>query len=94
MINDVTSFKKTCLIMNQSSMYIHTHIYTHKNSDLMQESMKFCHMAHSMKGIETFLNYIRNKNKFKRKNSLFPFVGVKNPIKKQCLVKTIGFMGN
>ena len=33
--------------------------------------MRFCHMAHSMKRIEIILNHIRDKNKFKNRDSLF-----------------------
>ena len=40
----------------------------------MRESMRFCHVAHSMKRIEIPLNYIRDKNKFKSGDSLFPLV--------------------
>ena len=35
----------------------------------MQENMRFCHVAYSMKRIEIPLNHIRDKNKFK--NRLF-----------------------
>ena len=38
----------------------------------MQESMRFSHVAHSMKIIEKLLSYIRDKNKFKNKDTLFP----------------------
>ena len=37
----------------------------------MQESMRFYHVVHSMKKTEIPLSYIRDKNKFKSKNSLF-----------------------
>ena len=40
----------------------------------MWESMKFCHVAHSIKRIEIFLSHIKDKNKFKNKNSLFHLV--------------------
>ena len=40
----------------------------------MQERMKFCHMVHSMKRFEILLSHIKNKNKFKSRNSLFPLV--------------------
>ena len=40
----------------------------------MLESIKFYHVTHSMKRIEIFLNHIRDKNKFKNKDSLFPLV--------------------
>ena len=37
----------------------------------MQENMRFCYMAHSMKRIEMILSHIRDKNKFKNRDSLF-----------------------
>ena len=40
----------------------------------MQESIRFCNVAHSMKIIEILLSYIRNKKKFKNRDSLFPLV--------------------
>ena len=40
----------------------------------MQESMRFCHVMHSMKRIEIFLSHIKDNNKFKNKNSLFHLV--------------------
>ena len=40
----------------------------------MWESIKFCHVAHSMKKIEILQNHISDKNKFKNKDSLFPLV--------------------
>ena len=40
----------------------------------MRESMRFCHVAHSMKIIEISLNHIRDKNKFKSGDFLFPLV--------------------
>ena len=40
----------------------------------MQESMRFYHVAHSMKRIEILLSYIKDKNKFKKRDTLFPFV--------------------
>ena len=40
----------------------------------MQESMRFCHVKHSMKRIEIPLSHIRDKNKFNSKDSLFPLV--------------------
>ena len=40
----------------------------------MRENMRFCHVAHSMKRIEIFLNHVRDKNKFKNKDSLFLLV--------------------
>ena len=40
----------------------------------MRESTKFYHMAHSIERIEILLNYIRNKNKFKNRTSLFPLI--------------------
>ena len=40
----------------------------------MQESMRFCHVKHSMKRIEIPLSYIRDENKFKSKDSLFLLV--------------------
>ena len=40
----------------------------------MRENMRFCHVAHSMKRIEILLIHIRDKNKFKSEDSLFPLV--------------------
>ena len=40
----------------------------------MQKSMRFCHVAHSMKIIEMLLNHIKDKNKFKNRDTLFPLV--------------------
>ena len=40
----------------------------------MQESLRFYYVAHSMKRIEISLSYIRYKNKFKSRNSLFPLI--------------------
>ena len=37
----------------------------------MRESMRFCHVAHSMNRIEIPLSHIRDKNKFKSGDSLF-----------------------
>ena len=36
--------------------------------------MGFCHVAHSMNRIEIPLTHIRDKNKFKSRDSLFPLV--------------------
>ena len=49
-------------------------MFQYKSRDLMQESMRFCHVMHSMKRIEIFLSHIKDKNKFKNKNSLFHLV--------------------
>ena len=40
----------------------------------MQENMRFCHVAYSMKRIEIPLNHIRDKNKFKNSDPLFHLV--------------------
>ena len=40
----------------------------------MKESIRFCHVTHTMKRIEIPLNHIRDKNKFKNRNFLFPLV--------------------
>ena len=48
----------------------HRHIY--KSRDLIWKSMRFCHMEHFLKIIEILLNHIRDKNKFKNIDSLFP----------------------
>ena len=58
----------------------HRHIY--KSRHLIWKSMRFCHMEHFLKIIEILLNHIRDKNKFKNIDSLFPLV--------QCF-KTIFF---
>ena len=42
--------------------------------DPMQESMRFCHVTHSMKRIEILLGHNKDKNKFKNRDSLFPLV--------------------
>ena len=68
---------------NQSIyIYIYTHIY--KSKDLMQESMRSCHVAHFMKIIEILLSHIRDKNKFKNKDFLFLLV--------QCFKTTFCFL--
>ena len=53
--------------------YSSINIYIY-NIDLMQERMRFCHVAHSIKEIQLPLNHIRDKNKFKNGDSLFPLV--------------------
>ena len=40
----------------------------------MRKSMRSGHVAHSMKRIEIPLSHIRDKNKFKSGDSLFPLV--------------------
>ena len=43
----------------------------------MRESMRFCHVVHSLKGIERIeilLNHIRDNNKFKNNDFLFLLV--------------------
>ena len=40
----------------------------------MRKNMRFCHAAHSMKRTEMHLCHIRDKNKFKSGDSLFPLV--------------------
>ena len=55
-----------------SSIYIYIYVYISR--DLMQESMRFCHVVHSMKRIEIPLSHIRDKNKFKSRDSLFHLV--------------------
>ena len=62
----------------------HQYIYIYKSRDFIRESMRFCHVAHSMKKTEMPLNHIRDKNKFKSGESLFPLV--------QCFKTTIYFM--
>ena len=49
-------------------------INIYKGKNLVRESTKFYHMAHSIERIEILLNYIRNKNKFKNRTSLFPLI--------------------
>ena len=62
----------------------------------MRESMRFCHVVHSMKRIEIFLSHIRDKNKFKNKDSLFPSVQCFKTIFVtffiQCFKTTISFI--
>ena len=40
----------------------------------MWESMRLCHVMHSMKRIKILLNHIKDKNKFKNIDSLFPLI--------------------
>ena len=40
----------------------------------MRESLRFCHVMHSMKRIEIPLSHIRDKNKFKSEDSSFLLV--------------------
>ena len=42
----------------------------------MSESMRFCYVAHSTKRIEIFLSHIKDKNKFKNRDSLFLWFNV------------------
>ncbi|KAK4568804.1 hypothetical protein RGQ29_004283 [Quercus rubra] len=42
-----------------------------KDKDLVRESLRFCHVMHSMKRIEIPLSHIRDKNKFKSEDSSF-----------------------
>ena len=42
--------------------------------------MRFCHMAHSMKRIEMILSHIRDKNKFKNRDSLFFWFNISRPL--------------
>ena len=42
----------------------------------MWESMRFCYVAHSTKRIEIFLSHIKDKNKFKNRDSLFLWINV------------------
>ena len=46
----------------------------YKSKDLMQKIMRFCQVVHFMKKIEIFLNHIKDKNKFKNRDSLFPLI--------------------
>ena len=50
----------------------------------MRENMRFYHVAYSMKRIDIPLSHIRDKNKFKSKDSLFLLV--------QCFKTTICFI--
>ena len=61
-------------IINVQPTNQYIYIYIYKSRDLMRESMKFCHVAHSMKRIEILLNHIEYKNKFKNRDFLFPLV--------------------
>ena len=60
------------LTTNHQSIYIYIYIY--KSRDLMQESMRFYYVAHSIKRVEILLSHIRDKNKFKNRDSLFLLV--------------------
>ena len=48
--------------------------YIYKNKYLMRETIRFCYVSHSMKRIEIPLSHIRDKNKFKSGDSLFPLI--------------------
>ena len=71
--------KKRALLHVQSacdkaSVCVCVYIYIYKSRDLMWESMRFCHMALSMKRNKILLSHIRDKNKFKNIDSLFLLV--------------------
>ena len=53
---------------------ISIYIYIYKSKDLVRESLRVCHVTHSMKRIEIPLSHIRDKNKFKSGDSSFPLV--------------------
>ena len=57
---------------SNQSIYIYIYIYISRN--LMQESMRSCHVAYFMKRIEILLSHIRDKNKFKNMDLLFLLV--------------------
>ena len=54
--------------------YQYQYIYIYKSKDLVRESLRVCHVTHSMKRIEIPLSHIRDKNKFKSGDSSFPLV--------------------
>ena len=54
------------------SRKININIYIYISKDLMWESMRYCHVAHSLKRSEILLSHDRDKNKFKNIDSLFP----------------------
>ena len=58
-------------IINQYQYILY---YIYKSRDFMRKSMRFYHVAHSIKKIEIPLNHFRDKNKFKCGDSLFPLV--------------------
>ena len=69
------------IILKQSSWSVNTlfhlpyqYIYIYKSKDLVRESLRFCHVMHSMKRIEIPLSHIRDKNKFKSEDSSFLLV--------------------
>ena len=55
-------------------IYKYIYIYIYKSKDLVRESLRFCHVMHSMKRIEIPLSHIRDKNKFKSEDSSFLLV--------------------
>ena len=55
-MNCINKVQNKCQITNHESIYIYIYIY--KSRDLMRGSIKFCHVAHSMKIIEILLNHI------------------------------------
>ena len=52
--------QRSCIQSHQS---INIYIYIYKSRDLIRESMRLGHVAHSMKKIEILLSHIRDKNK-------------------------------
>ena len=54
--------QRSC-IQSHQSINIYIYIYIYKSRDLIRESMRLCHVAHSMKKIEILLSHIRDKNK-------------------------------
>ena len=51
---------------------------------LGHKPQQFCHVAYFMKKIEILLSHIKDKNKFKNKDSLFPWV--------QCFKTTVCYI--
>ena len=77
-------------------MQILIYIYIYISRDLMQESMRFCCMAHFLKRIEIPLSHVKDKNKFKNRDSLFPlaqcFETIFVTLFIQCFKTTICFI--
>ena len=55
----------------------------------MRESMRFCHMVHSMKRIEIPLIHIRDKNKFKDETLYFLWFNISKLFLLHCLFNVL-----
>ena len=66
----IHSNKKRCHLLSTFQW----HLRNSKSKDLIRESMKFYHVAHSIKRIEILLSHIKDKNKLKNRDFLFSLV--------------------